>query len=265
MSFFKRIFGSRKTPEQKAEEFLLSYSFNDPVQITSLPESPVDGETLKQVMEKLVSEKKIAGRFVGKKGWFIPGDPTPIFEQILKQIEHEPITVDELSKTLKLSKKRSVLALKDELRRKQRINDYVFGEDEVYSLKYLRQTWEGVLSGKDFVEDEIFYEDILGELPHREIFEGILDKWLTDEKSAVVRLGNGRLMLRDLVPEMVVEHVKRQWEGGAKQIMFDEIANEFGLPEDQVTKIILDLVNSNELEDVTVYTTDRMIKRRSSF
>ncbi len=265
MSFFKKIFGGRKTPEQKAEEFLLNFPFEDPVQITNLPESPVDGEILKQVMERLVAEKKIAGRFVGKKGWFIPGDPTPIFEQILKQIEQEPITVDELSKALKLSKKRSILALKDELRRKQRINEYIFGEEKVYSQRYLKQTWEGVLSGKDFVEDEIMYEDILEELPHREIFEGILEKWLSDEKSAVVKLASGRLMLRDMVPEMVVEHVKRQWEGGANQIMFDEIANEFGLPEEQVTKIILDLVNSNELNDVTVFTTDRMIKRRSSF
>ncbi|RMG21432.1 MAG: hypothetical protein D6732_27255 [Methanobacteriota archaeon] len=265
MSFFKKIFGKGKSPEQKAEEFLLNYRFERPVQITSLEESPVEPEVLLKVMKELVHSKRIAGRFVGKKGWFIPGDPTPIFNEILEEVRKNPVSIEKISEKLQLSKKRSIIALKDELKRKQKLNDYHFTETHVFYLPYLRRLWESRLSSYDLLEEEHTLEDILADMEYREVLEELVGDWLVQEKSPVVRFKSGRLMHRDEVPELLIEHVKKRWEEGAESIHFEDLAEEFGLPEDQVTQLILDLVNKQELHDVTVFTTDRMIKRRSSF
>ncbi len=265
MSFFKKLFGKGKTPEQKAEEFLLNQEFTKPVRITTLEESPVDPDILLKVMQDLVQSKRIAGRFVGKKGWFIPGDPTPTFNEIIDRVKKEPVSVEEISKRLQLSKKRGIIALKDELRRKQKLGEFYFTETYVFHLPYLKRLWESELSSFDLIENEVTLEDILEGMDHKEVFEELVEGWLLEEKSPVVRFRNGRLMYREEVPELMIDRVKSIWEGGADSIRFDELAEEFGLPEDQVTQLILDLVNKQELKDVTVFTTDRMIKRRSSF
>ncbi len=264
MSFFKKLFGKGKPPHEKAREFLLGYNFSEPICIPLMEESPVPGDVLLQAMEQLVSEKRIQGRFVGKKGWFIPGDPTPQFEQILNKTEKEPVEITELQETLKLSPKRSILALKDELQRKQKTNDYLITDDAVFSMKYLRKLWDSAFTKFDLVEDEITFEDVLKELPHKEVFEPLAHEWLRSDKSPIVQMQSGRLMLRSLIPEMLVDDVKSQWEKGAVQLSFDDLAEKYGVSDEQVTQLILDLVNSGELDDVTVYTTDRMIKRRSS-
>lgn len=265
MSFFKKIFGMGKTPEQRAEEFLLTYEFSEPVNIPSLEGSPVEPDILLKVMKDLVASKKIAGRFVGKKGWFIPGDPTPIFEQVVIDLGKGPVMIEDLAKRLKLSNKRAVLALKDELRRKQKLNDYLFTETQIFHLPYLKRLWESRLSAYDLIEEEVTLEDVLSEIEYSEVFNELVNDWLLHEKSPVVKFKSGRLMHRDEVPDLLIDHVKKIWESGAEKILFEELAVEFGLPEDQVTQLILDLVNKQELTDVTVFTSDRMIKRRSSF
>ena len=86
MSFFKKVLGLGPKPEEKAKIFLLNYNFRDAVNISDLPGAPVSGEILGKVLVELINNRKVNGRTVGKKGWFLPGDSSR-FDGIFKKLK----------------------------------------------------------------------------------------------------------------------------------------------------------------------------------
>lgn len=265
MAFFKNLFGKKKTPEEQAREFWATYQFGSKAfQVDAVPDIPVSPDVMKRVLLDLTRDGVVIGHFVGKKGWFIPQDDSYIENQF-KIAKKHPVKIEDVATELGLNNSRSVLALKGYAKRLQKQKLVVFQSKEyMLSIDYLKDIWRTKLSEKDLIEEEIFYDDILETLPHSEVFVELLPEWLQEDNSFVVKTASGRIVLRDLVPELVADEVKSRWENGATQLTFQDLSEKYGLSTDQISAIVRKLVSENEIDDVTIYVEDELIKRRSS-
>ena len=263
MSFFKRIFGKGKSKEEIAEEFILSQKFEKAVDLTKL-ETPVSTDVLLKVVDEMIREDKLDGRMVGKKGWYLPR-AKDVISDLLESIDSEPLQVKRVMEVTGLNRSRSVIAIKDHIKRTPKLTGLIFDDKEqILSPKYMKNKWKAVLNRYDFGEEEIQFEDVVSELPNKDLYLPIIEEYLKDPKSPIVRDKRGIVLLREMVDELISEKVKTMWEAGAEEISFEEIADEFGVTLEEASNTILRLVNNNELPDVTVYTADELIKRRSS-
>ncbi len=263
MSFLKKFFKSKPKPIEKAKLFLLSYEFKDPVQVTTLPDAPVQADLMLEAMDELISTKQIQGRMVGKKGWFLPGDGVEL-QDAIDLLSKKPLTIDELGSMVKLSPKRSLIALKDEMKRKQLINNFIFAQDSIYSKEFVENKWKSVLNSYDFAEEIINFKDLLSQIPEEEEVRNFVKDIVYSRSSPISVRQNGTVVLRELLPEIISEEVKLDWEGGKTEIKFEDLSEEYGLDIEQITDLILKMVNENEIDDVTVYTSDLLIRRRST-
>ena len=263
MSFFKRLLGMGKSKEQLAEEYLLDYKFGNAVDLHTL-DSPVSPDILIEVVDEMCMHGKLDGRLVGKKGWYLPNAKKKLGD-LLKNIKREPLEIEDVSKATGLNKSRSVIAIKDHIKRTQQLSGLIFEKKEkVVSPNYIKDQWKTILNSFDFVEEQIPISEVYEKLPDKELFLPIVEEYLKDPKSPVVKNKDGIVLLREMVDELLGEKVKNMWEEGAQEITFEEIADEFGVTNEEASKTILRLVNDGELHDVTVYTADELIKRRSS-
>lgn len=264
MGFFKKIL-SRTSPEEKAREYLKTYPFNKAINFHDVADLPVDPSVIIKQLDSMTKEGVIEGRFVGKKGWFLPGS-REVFDPIFSTIEKGPVMVETWTDTFGLNRKRTILAIKYEARNRQQLDDIIVNKDEseVYHLDYLRKRWREILNSKDFVEDEIMFKDLRAELPHPDVMNDLVEEWISQESSSVVRHASGRIFLKSELDEMISDQVRELWENGESEIRFENIASEYGISREEAGKIILALVNANELEDVTVYSADELIRRRSA-
>jgi hypothetical protein len=263
MSFFKKLF-SRKSDLELAREFLISKNFQKAVNITELEGIPCSKNIMMQAMKELIAENKVNGRLVGEKGWFLPVDKT-FFDKYFNEINSSPLEIEKITKDFNLNKKRTIIALKEEARNRQKLNDWIIDDEnyKIFNEKYLEKKWKELINTKDFIEDEIFYNDLINELPHKEVLEPLVEIWISSEKSPVVKHSSGRVYLRSELKELIIEDVKNMWNDGKNEIRFITIADTYGISTTDAGNIILQMVNSNQLEDVTVYAADELIKRRS--
>lgn len=262
MSFLKRIFGKGKSKEEKAKDFLLSYSFVKAISIRDIPAAPVDADTLVTVAEQLISEGKLPGRMVGKKGWYLPRTKDDLLG-IFKRAKKEPVKLKDLAEEFGLNRKRTVIALRDQLKNLGRTGEYVLSDEHIVAIELLKNKWRSALSNFD-LEEEVTLEDVIGELEFPELTRELAIEWMREKSSSVVMDQEGRIRRRSEIPELVVEKVKELWEGESAEISFEMIGTIYGISTEEAGEVILKLVNDGELDDVTVYAADELIKRRSS-
>jgi hypothetical protein len=260
---FRKLFS--KDPKEKISKKILEMQFGDRAIniVDSFPKQ--DSKLIRFVIQELIDSGEINGILVGKQGWFLPNGEAKI-EQTLNELARGSQNLDTLANDWKLNKKRVFIALTDYLEKNAQLEQVIIRKkDLIFLQSYLKQEWTNSLAAFEF-DNPISYDAVINNaaVPResKEVLADQVKKWLVEEGSYLV-LGNDNLLRkRDDLPIYLAEGIDLKWEEGADKIEFSELAEEYGILREEIHGIIQQLIENKELDNITVYPLDEILKQR---
>lgn len=261
---FRKLFS--KDPKEALRKKLLEMQFG--IQAINIVDSfpKQDSNFIRSIVQELIDNGKINGILVGKQGWFLPNGEAKI-NQTLDDLSRGYQNLDTLANDWKLNKKRVYIALTEYLEKNAQLEQVIIRKKDLIFLQaYLKQAWTDSLTAFD-IDNPIGYDSVINSaaLPResKEVLADRAKQWLAEKGSYLV-LGSDKLLRkRDALQIYLADGINQKWEEGADKIEFSELAEEYGIPSEEIHSIIQQLIESKELDGITVYPLEEMIKQRS--
>lgn len=264
MRFIKSFFSS-KDPHEEVREKLLELEFPDTA--VYLPDEIEEDNfnLVRDVSEELIEEGKFIGQLIGRKGWFLPNAEKKL-QKVWGQIEKGKVNLEDIASRWNINAKRVYIAMED-YAEDLGLEKPVFHREEMdlYLISYFKNAWRDILATYDDDEEMEFSKLIKNariEPDSREIFRDLVKDWLTDSSGNYVLGADGIVRAKREVKDLIEEYIPKLFEQGQSQVTYEELAEKYGMGEDDVGKILQKLIDERALGEVTLYATDRMIKPR---
>ncbi|MHA2251276.1 MAG: hypothetical protein ACXAD7_13015 [Candidatus Kariarchaeaceae archaeon] len=257
---FKKIL-SRKSPEDKLTENILVLELGEQA-INLFDQYSKEKQSLVQkVITELQNQMKVDGRFIGKKGWYLPKADEKIGE-IWKRLAKGPVSLSEVSAKWGLNNKRVYLAMTEYSNNKVNL---IRKKDVIYSYPFLNQVWTDSLALFDF-DEPVKFESVIDNAKIDREGKNVLEEYMNKEfEKASSELVLGRdhnLRKRGDLQLVIAEEIPRRFEEGITEIQFSTLAEDYGISIPEITKILQELIDAKEVDNITLYPLDELIKRR---
>lgn len=218
-----------------------------------------------EVIHSEILNKKLIGKLVGQKGWFLP-DADNLLTQCWSNLLKGAIDLSKVSKEWGgLGNKRVYLAL-EEFAKEKKQTEPIFSRssDTLFLNSYLSQEFLNSINFFNFeigVEFSKVLEYVSLPKDQKTLFENYVIKLMSEKKSEYKLGGDGMIRkITDLdfsVNEWIAELFENQ-----KEILYDKLSQKFGVDSEMVGKIILDLISKKELQTITNYPLDEKIVKK---
>lgn len=259
-------FLKKKSPQEAIREDLSKIEIGHKAINLGEPLSKYDRDILLDVLQQEIDAGKLKGKLVGRKGWFLPG-ANNLLDQAWSKLMRGGIDLEKTSKEWGgLGNKRVFIAL-EELGREKKQNDPIFSRsgDIIYLNSYLAQQLINAYNSYNFdegVQFEKIMETVSMPPDHKPIFEKFAQNKMQEAKFDY-RLGSDGMVRKvGELPHLVNDAIAQQFEENS-QVLYSDLGDKFGVGNDVIGKIILDLIDQKELEDITNYPLDEKIVKKA--
>jgi hypothetical protein len=263
MKFLKKF--SKKTPHQKIIEELQKTPINQPsILFTKIfPKYPIP--VIMDAVNELVANNEMDGKFVGNKSWFLfnAGDK---LEKIWEELLFGPIDLDKISTEWgDFGSKRVYIALEDYGVGKKMKSPIFTRKGSILILNsFVLQEWNDAVNKFDIDETEVTFDKIIEQInPDYRNYAVDMIKSSTKEGNSELLVGNDMVVRRrGTLPLSMADFINSQLLDVGEELTYLTISEKFGISEEDVSKIILKLIEDKSIENLTNYPVDGLIKKR---
>lgn len=263
MKFLNKL--SRKSPEEKVLFELEKLNLKVPSIMFTEKMEKMDPTVIMKVIQNEVEKGKITGQFIGKKGWFL-FDAQKKLEEVWEKLNQGPIDLGELSTAWgAIGNKRVFIAL-EEFGKSKKMNQPIFTRksDLLFLNSYIIQSWNDAVNRYDLTEMEITFDKILENMggDDKEIVADIIRTSLKSKNSELL-LGQDNIIRRRVgIENSISDYINSHIENSDKELYYQLIGEKFGIFEEEIAQIVLQLIDGKLIENITNYPTDGFIKSR---
>ncbi len=263
MKFLNKL--SRKTPEEKILFELEKLNLNVPSIMFTEKFEKMDPSIIMKVIQNEVDKGKITGKFVGKKGWFL-FDAQKKLEEIWEKLNKGPIDLSKASSEWGGFGNKRVFMATEDFGKSKKINEPIFTRkgDLLFLNSYVMQTWNDAVNRFDLTEMEITFDKIVENMDskHKEITSDIIQTSLKSKNSELL-LGQDKIVRRRTgIENSISDYINSHIENSEKELHYQVVSEKFGIIEDEIAQIVLQLIDKKLIGNITNYPTDGFIKRR---
>lgn len=263
MKFLNKL--SRKSPEEKILLEIEKLDLNTPsIMFTDKLEN-FDTNLVINVIQSQVENGRLQGEFVGRKGWFL-FDAKNKLDQVWQKMNKGAVNLGEISAIWgNIGNKRVFIAI-EEYGKSKKLNEPIFTRknDLLFLNSYVIQKWNDAVNKFDLDEGEINFDKILEnmESTYKEMAAEIIQTSLKSKNSELL-LGQDNIVRRRTgIDIYIAEHINSHMEKNGVDLHYVLIGDKFGMNDEEIAQIVLQLIENKSIENITNYPTDGFIKKR---
>ncbi|OLS26858.1 MAG: hypothetical protein HeimC2_13910 [Candidatus Heimdallarchaeota archaeon LC_2] len=263
MKFLNKL--SKKSPEEKILQEIDKLDLNTPSIMFTEKLPNFDADLVFKVIQSQVNKGKFQGKFIGRKGWFLFNAGIKLDEVWLK-LNKGAVNLGEISAEWgEFGNKRVFIAI-EEFGKSKKLNEPIFTRknDLLLLNSYIIQKWNDAVNKFDLDEGEINFDKILEnmESTYKDMAAEIIQTSLKSKNSELL-LGQDNIVRRRTgIDIYIAEHINSHMENNGVDLHYVLIGHKFGMNDEEIAQIVLQLIENKSIENITNYPTDGFIKKR---
>ncbi|MHA2032327.1 MAG: hypothetical protein ACW99Q_23380 [Candidatus Kariarchaeaceae archaeon] len=263
MKFLKKF--SKKTPHQKIIEEIREKPINQPSILFTDLFPKTDVNVIIEAINELIKTKEIDGKFIGNKSWFL-FEASEKLETVWDQLLSGSIDLNKISEQWgNFGNKRVYMAL-EEFASMKKIQAPIFTRkgNNLLLHSFILQEWRDAANKFDIDETDISFNKIIEQInsKYREMAIEIIKESTKKDNSELLIGSDDIVRRRSGILIHIADYINLTLINSNDALTYQNISEKLGLSEEEVSNMILQLIEGKSIENITNYPVDGIIKKR---